>query len=412
MEESDYWGQARQYTYDSAGYLTSSTDPLGRAISYVTDPLGRIVKKILPNASVEEFAYDANGYLIEAKNQHGTATRQYDAEGRLVEEAQDDFLVKSRYDANGNRVARETSFGNTVTYEYDALDQLVAVRLNEDKPIRIERDAVGRISCERLGPWLSRHFQYAADGNVTEQTVLANESPLFATRFEYDAAGNLSSRNDSQFGVDVYRYDPLGRITEHLNPQQSITHYLNDPAGDRLRTQVIEGARPNALPGGEADGQWSREGEYAGTYYRFDRAGNLIERRDGQRDLNLTWDANQRLMESRANGVVTRYGYDPLGRRLFKETGGIRTLFCWDGDALVGEVVISSAEQHETPLADDQRAGVSAAARESTATELRHRVCEYIYYVDSLEPLACVNGAESTPSVCYYHNDLNGCRRA
>ena len=89
------------------------------------------------------------------------------------------------------------------------------------------------------------------------------------------------------------------------------------------------------------EGEWSREGEYEGTYYRFDRAGNLVERRDGQRDLRLMWDANQRLVESHANGTMTRYGYDPLGRRLFKETGDKRTLFYWDGDALVGEAVVA-----------------------------------------------------------------------
>jgi YD repeat-containing protein len=85
------------------------------------------------------------------------------------------------------------------------------------------------------------------------------------------------------------------------------------------------------------EGEWSREGEYEGTYYRFDRAGNLVERRDRERDLRLVWDANQRLVESQVNGTVTRYGYDPLGRRLLKETGEGRTLFYWDGDALVGE---------------------------------------------------------------------------
>ena len=87
------------------------------------------------------------------------------------------------------------------------------------------------------------------------------------------------------------------RQTEHLGPQRQITRYLNDPTGDRLRTRIVEGARQRVVGGGVVEGEWSREGEYEGTYYRFDRAGNMVARRDGERDLRLVWDANQRLVE-------------------------------------------------------------------------------------------------------------------
>ncbi len=38
-----------------------------------------------------------------------------------------------------------------------------------------------------------------------------------------------------------------------------------------------------------------RVGTYEGTSYRFDRAGNLIERQDERGELSMRWDANQRL---------------------------------------------------------------------------------------------------------------------
>ena len=409
-EEVDYWEQARRYTYDASGYLTSSTDPLWRTIQYATDPLGRILKKTLPDGFVETFAYDVNGNLVETANSHAAIKRQFDAEGRLTEEVQGAFTIKNSYDATGNRVVRETSLGNAVAFEFDALDQAVAVRINQNEPIRIERDAVGRISREQLSPQLSRQFGYSADGYLTEQAVSANGSPIFATRFEYDPAGNLTQRSDSQYGVDVYRYDPLGRITEHLDPQQRLTRYFNDPAGDRLRTRIVEGWRQRVVGGGVIEGEWSREGEYEGTYYRFDRAGNLVERRDGKRDLYLVWDANQRLVESHTNSTITRYGYDPLGRRLFMETGGRRTLFYWDGDALVGESVVALNQPKEpmsaivsNVVAIDQRQEEKARA----ATQ--HKVREYVYYPETFEPLALIERGEADRSVYHYHNDPNGC---
>lgn len=409
VEEVDYWGQSRRYTYDASGYLKSSTDPLERTIHYATDPLGRILKKTLPTGFIETFAYDANGNLVESKNPHGAIKREFDPEGRLLKEAQGQFTINNAYDQVGNRISRETSLGNTVAYDFDLLDQAVAVRINQDEPIHIERDAAGRIAREKLSPHLSRRFTYSADGYLTEQAVSANDSPLFATRFDYDAAGNLTQRSDSQYGTDVYRYDPLGRITEHLDPQSRLTRYFNDPAGDRLRTQIVEGTRQRVVGIDVTEDEWRREGRYEGTYYRFDRAGNLTVRRDDQRELDLIWDANQRLIESHSNGTITRYGYDPLGRRLFKETGGTRTQFYWDGDALVGESKVARQSSKEPPPTSEGKVVALAERRDKSAPVTSHKVREYVYYPGTFEPVALIDGKGETQQIYHYHNDTNGC---
>ncbi len=409
VEEVDYWGQARRYDYDASGYLTASTDPLSRTIRFATDPLGRILKETLPDGFVEEFAYDANGNLVEAQNPHGAIKRQFDTEGRLTEEVQGDFCISNSFDPSGNRTARETSLGNTIVYEFDSLDQVTSIRINQDEPIQIVRDAIGRIAHERLSSQVTCRFQYSADGYLTEQAVSANESPLFNTHFNYDAAGNLTRRSDSQYGADVYHYDPLGRITEHLDPQGRVTRYLNDPAGDRLRTRIVDSGRRRIVGGGVEEGEWSREGEYEGAYYRFDRAGNLVERRDGERDLRLVWDANQRLVESHADGIVTSYGYDTLGRRLFKETDSKRTLFYWDGDALVRETVVEiNSPKEALPTTDGnvvELAEWSEQAKEGNPQKVR----EYVYYPETFEPLAIIEDAGSVRHVYHYQNDPNGC---
>ncbi|HOJ77492.1 MAG TPA: hypothetical protein PL158_05260 [Bacillota bacterium] len=108
---------------------------------------------------------------------------------------------------------------------------------------------------------------------------------------------------------------------------------------------------------------WSREGEYEGVSYRFDRAGNLVERK-GDKETSFVWDGNQRLIESITNGYTTSYKYDPLGRRICKETDGEVTRFYWDGNALMGD---SRTE-----------------AVEDSSTRLR----EFIYYPYTFEPLA------------------------
>jgi YD repeat-containing protein len=165
---------------------------------------------------------------------------------------------------------------------------------------------------------------------------------LFSTRYSYDRAGNLTGRDDSVFGLDSYLYDPMGRILQHTDPQGMLHRFFNDPAGDRLVTRV-EGAGAASTVHGRSDG-WRREGAYQGTLYRFDRAGNLTLKRDVTQQLDLAWDANQRLIASRrttpqAEPRLTTYAYDPLGRRLWKETDGQRTWFGWDGDAMAMDVI-------------------------------------------------------------------------
>jgi RHS repeat-associated protein len=70
--------------------------------------------------------------------------------------------------------------------------------------------------------------------------------------------------------------------------------------------------------------------------------------------------------------------YDALGRRCRKSVNGERTFFTWDGNALLSERF------------EDQPAR------------------EYVYYPDTFEPLAAIDG---DGQVYYYHNDPNGLPR-
>jgi RHS repeat-associated protein len=390
VEEVDYWGQATRYVFDLSGHLKQSIDPLGRAIDFTTDKLGRIRRKRFEHpfdASrqfEETFDFDANGNLTGCANEHVAVQRTLDVEGRLLEEKQGDFVIKNGFDVLGRRIRRETSAGNTIAYEYDALGQPTAIRINDEPPITIERDEAGQVVKEVLAPNLERQYQYDAEGRLTGQGVRREAEWLFSTQYGYDSAGNLTHRKDSQYGLDQFRYDPVGQVVEHIDPQGKLKKFFQDPAGDRLTTGVKQG-----------DGPWRREGWCEGVHYRFDAAGNLVERRDERqlgdaeepKTLTLEWDGNQRLVRSRTRRTFdpdqseteTVYGYDPLGRRVFKRSWNGAIRFGWDGDALVAE-------------APDEK--TSAASQR-----------EYLYHPYSFVPLALIED-----DVSYrYHVDLNGC---
>ena len=191
--------------------------------------------------------------------------------------------------------------------------------------------------------------------------------------------------------TERFTYDPVGRLIAHVDPQRHLKRYLADPAGDRLRTRVIERAAGN-----NGDEQWGREGEYEGIFYRFDRAGNLIRRSSSDGETQFSWDASQRLIESTTKGRPTIYRYDPLRRRISKQTGGTVTQFYWDGDALLGDVTTNDTQE----------------------LQKSRFVREWIYYPETFEPLATLRyhaAPEQQASSGFraelyvYHNDPNGC---
>lgn len=365
-EEIDYWGQPRKYRYNAVGNLLASEDALGRVIQYETDPLGRLLKKVLPDQPPESFTYDGNGNLIATENAHCKVQRTFDAHGLLVEEHQNDFVLKNTYDKAGNRIRRHSAYGNTVEYRYDPLGRVTKILINGGEPITIERDAVGQPTVETLAPGLVRHYNYAIDGRVSQQVVRSYDALIVNRTYKYDGSGNLTWRTDSRWGTEQFHYDPIGRIRGHINPQGKLSHYLHDPHGDLLRP---------AHQGERTEPGWERVCHYEGATYRFDATGNLVEKKNKDGVLRLTWDASNRLTSSRQdNGPETVYIYDAEGRRISKQTNGQDVIFHWD---------------NETLLSDKTH---------------KNTVREFCYYPGTWEPLALI----SDKTVYIFSNDVNG----
>ncbi len=90
-------------------------------------------------------------------------------------------------------------------------------------------------------------------------------------------------------GDDHFAYDPAGRLTDHTEPDGVI--------------------RRDVQNGGEKE--------------------------------DFVWDDNRQLVAVRKGDCQARYGYDGLGRRVFKQTATETRWFYWQDDALAGEIVWS-----------------------------------------------------------------------
>ncbi|RQS77021.1 type IV secretion protein Rhs [Burkholderia sp. Bp8963] len=383
LEEVDYWGQSRRYEYGVTGELLRSIDPLNQAVEYETDILGRIVQKRIPDPRqldgirTETFSYDFIGNLVVAENPDSRVELKYDMAGRVVEERQGEaFTITHVYDVAGNRIERQTRLKtddgiitHTVRYEYDALGAVSSIRLDDAAPVTFERDALGQIRVEHLGAEIRRELSYTSAGLPAKQTLFSSAGPLFTREYGYDANGELLEKRDSRLGAERYQYDPVGKLTGHLDPAGKLHRFLYDSTGDLLRTTIRGGNRNQTGRFGQEQqtDTWVREGEYEGCYCVYDRAGNLIRKRESTQDLVLRWDASGQLIETvslrpmhiGAEGhhvcIRTGYEYDALRRRVRKvvyvdqdrpESAAIHensgtpsyiSRYFWDADTLTAE---------------------------------------------------------------------------
>jgi len=448
VEEIDYWGQPRRYEYGAMGELLRSTDPLGQAIDYQTDALGRIVQKRVPDPRqsdgirTETFAYDRCGNLVVAANPDSRVELAYDAAGRVVEEKQgDDFVIAHAYDVAGNRIERRTQLNpggeiitHTVRCEYDALDAVSSIQIDDAAPITFQRNALGQICVEHLGSGLRRELSYTSEGLLATQTLLSGTGALFASEYAYDANGEMLGKRDSRLGIEHYQYDPVGKLTGHLDPAGKLHRFLYDPAGDLLKTGIRRGSQPGVFGQSPQTGTWIREGEHDGCYYAFDRGGNLVRKQDAQQDLMLRWDSDGLLIETLARrpvsaksghpkgtlSIQTRYGYDVFHRRTkktmrvlndatFDQAPSLRTTdFFWEDDALVAESVVDSlgVEPHIFAEKEDGPARNECGPQWTSTRPVQS--AEWVYYPGSFRPLARVESASRSNDMYFFESGFNG----
>jgi RHS repeat-associated protein len=400
IEEIDYWGQSRQYDYDPVGHLTRTTDPLGQILTITCDKLGRITKKQASDEDTETYLYNKRGQLIEAKNQFSKIERKYNKDGQLIKEKQKqtdvDANMDYRYNPAGQLIEqtqqfshqqhKEARFKQTQKYTYNVLGRPVSVQIDDHEPIRFTFDAIGRLTKQHLSEHLTQHYKYNTMGQLTNQASVFRGQLQTRIDYDYDNAGNLIRRNDSRLGIDQYRYDLLGQITAHADPNGKVQQFVYDKTGDRFKTL-------------KGDGQERILQHDDGSYWRLDKAGQLVQKQDAQgQDTFLKWDAFGRLCYFVPSSADPwEYRYDALGRRICKAkaTNPLRGTpteaiwFVWDGNVMVEEV-----------------------KRQTTDTSKTFTTQFYSYYLGSFVPLAMqVQTPENqgiTKSLYFYQNDPNG----
>ncbi|MFS2110166.1 DUF4123 domain-containing protein [Sphingomonas sp. Sphisp140] len=374
-------GRREAYAFDPAGQLQQITRADGHVLDVVQDEAGRVIRLATPDGEVATFTYDEKGQLVAARNGDATLAWAYDEGGRLIEERQGDQSVAYVYDDAGTLTGLTYPTGETIRYTRDADLRLSSVTDWAGRRHTIDyapEDAGWRLtSPEGLA---TSTFQNPV-GLTTGVRVEAAGKPVFEQGFAWDGDDRLVEQRDTRLGATRFGYDAEGQLLAVERSNGASEAFAYDGAGNRV-----------SGPAGPAQfdslnrliGQGSERFDYDGR-------GNCIARSGGAQAWRYAYDGFDRLVRAQDDGGrLVRFGYDPLGRRIWKEVsqGGTQriTRYVWAGEQLIREVEQVHGEGR------DWQGGPTERAR------------DYCYWPQTWKPLFLREGG----AIHQYHCDPLG----
>ena len=336
-QDPDGFAYVTDHDYDPNGNETMLTDPKGQVIDYTYDDLSRLETKVF-NLTQDDldlytrthsivYHYDDNNNLEQVDELRSSGTdppavvssyKTYDDLDRLETET-DSFnkTLTYGYDDVGNRTLLLDPDGKRTVYDYDELNRLETVKLDE-----------GTADEQLIS------YQYYPDG--LKKTVTNPNNTV--SNYGYDDADRLESiSHTGPAGVIssyVYGYDPSGNRQYQLETnagRTETTSYTYDFV-NRLETVTYEDGTANAKT----------------TTYTYDKAGNRLTEQEVElatanilKDLTYDYDEINRLETITANIDAAQnvaYSYDANGNTLSKTKDSVTTTFKYDIRDQLGEV--------------------------------------------------------------------------
>lgn len=373
-----------QFTYDTLNRVTQETLPLGQTTAYRYDELGNLIGKTMANGDVYAYSYDEISQLKTIKTSRGEqklleVSFSYDPNQNLSTWTHKDLInntisrTKNEYDKL-NRLIKETvtydgGYQLSYAYDYSKAGKKTAITLADGTKVVYKYSDHGELKQAIIpneGEWSVDSYNWVKPASISlpgqnkktlsydgllqlTSTVTqdAQQQPVLSLEQTYDIRGILTSkdRKDTANQVELSKYrsyvhDEEHRLTEIKNKDgELVTKYKYDALANRIKTNKgssnwIYDANNRLKQRGADDEQIN---------YSYDDNGNLTQKTTANSNIRYHYDSLNRLIRVTEDkkGVIARYSYDPLNRRLTKEVyqgnTGVRTYYLYAQEGLIAE---------------------------------------------------------------------------
>ncbi|HEX5152710.1 MAG TPA: RHS repeat-associated core domain-containing protein [Parafilimonas sp.] len=320
----DSTSQFRQFTYDSIGHVTSSTDALGRKMTYIYDSTNHIdlleVRQTTNGANelLEKYTYNNQHLKLTARDASGQTTKfTYNAAGQLLTITNpkkekttlqyngDGFLkiitgpvagstVKFTYDGYGRVRTITDPEGYTITTDYDALDRPTFITYPDNTAEQIVYDRLDAVHTkDRLGRW-SHTIYDSLDRATVIQDALGR-----ITQFIWCTCGSLVEIIDPLKQITMFARDLQGRLTSKTYHDGKSISYKYENTTSRLKEMT------------------DAKGQTTGYSYFLDdnlKQVDYINAQIATPSVAYTYDNRYNRVTSMSDGTgTTNYTYHPAG---------------------------------------------------------------------------------------------------
>ncbi len=320
-------GTSLAFQYGSNGELASSTDAMNQQTAYTYNSLGQLTAEQFADGSTASFVYDSRGNLLTATDSQGTITFHYDLLDRVVEvDYPNGQSLQYAYDSAGRPIQLTDQDGNQVNYHYDSAGRLSQLTDGSG-------NTLVTYTYNPITGFLSRKDQ----GNGTYTTYSYDSLGRQQGLTNYAADGTVDSFYD-------YTFDGFGRVAT-MTTADGVTSYGYDAAGELTSVTLPNGRviaytydsygnRTSSTDGGvSTDYTVNGASQYTAvgnTNYYYDANGDLIRKVEGDQVWTYSYDSQNRLTGSTGPDGTTTYIYDVFGNRTATVHNGIRTNFLVD----------------------------------------------------------------------------------
>ena len=320
---SDTKYSTTKYDYNNLNLLSKMTDPLEKSEIYSYDLAGRLMETIDRNGNTTTFIYDALDNIVEktVRNKDNTVLGRY----------------TYKYYTTGNR-AEMSGGGTTVNYIYDDFGRLINETDTLSATEKIYKyDAGNNRKSFTLKKGSASHIITTYEYDKMDRLDLVKENGTTVADYDYDDNGNrLSLKYPVNGNSTDYAYNLANKLETLTNKkgttplsQYSYTYYLD--GNQASKTDSVSGKSTSYVYDdlGRLEKVTEPDNEWVYSYDDYNNREKMVK--SGTSTTSYEYDANNRLRYEYSQDGTTEYIYDNNGNQKTKVALNVSSTYTYDG---------------------------------------------------------------------------------